>query len=78
MSLKENEEKNIISVAGEYYIKCTAHEEVVKRTYTKAIHDCLKAIPLRSDWDDDVKVTARMVIEATREAIESYLPIENN
>lgn len=34
----------------------------------------LNSLPLRSDWDDDEKVTFQMAVNAMREVLESYLP----
>ncbi len=44
-----------------------------ERGREEAIADCINAIPLRSDWDDDEKVTAQMIINSTREALDSLL-----
>ena len=56
----------------------TYGDQRAEEGYEKGIRDCIKAIPLRSDWDDEVKVTAQMVIDTAHEALISFIPHPKN
>ncbi len=44
-----------------------------RRVREETLVECINAIPLRSDWDDDERVTFRMATDAMREALEDRL-----
>jgi hypothetical protein len=39
----------------------------------EVLKDIKSSIPLRSDWDDDVKVTAQMIIDTMHEVVDEKL-----
>ena len=54
-------------------------ETLVREEKEELLVALLKSLPLRSDWDDDEKVTFSMAVGAMREVLESYRPpITNN
>ena len=54
-------------------------EALVREEREELLLTLLKSLPLRSDWDDDEKVTFSMAVGAMREVLESYRPpITNN
>ena len=54
-------------------------ETLVREEKEELLLTLLKSLPLRSDWDDDEKVTFSMAVGAMREVLESYRPpITNN
>jgi protoporphyrinogen oxidase len=52
---RQGDNKNIIDYKGDYYIKCVAHEEVVRRTYRKALEDVLAGLPKERTVDFEMK-----------------------
>ena len=47
----------------------TRHQEETKKAVKKELEEILNCLPLRSDWDDDVKVTFKMGIDVVREGL---------
>lgn len=54
----------------------TALTQQKKQIREEIVRELLYSLPLRSDWDDDEKVTFEKGVSAMREVLESYL-IEN-
>jgi hypothetical protein len=45
------------------------------QVHNKAVEDCINSLPLRSDWDDDEKVTVTMALNAAKENL-SYRTLD--
>ena len=61
--------EGILSREVDMNILREVHKEEIEKAVEKELEEILNCLPLRSDWDDDVKVTFKMGIDVVREIL---------